>query len=88
MEKFYVEFENTEDQNPFCLQSVWFDTKEEAIEWYIKYFDFAQMDTMCVSVMKSEFGGNGDFGDIVFVEDITAKFNLRKDRLWTKNIIQ
>ncbi len=81
MEKFYVEFENTEDQHLFCLQSVWFDTKEEAIEWYIKYFDFAEMDTMCVSVMKSEFDENGDFGDIVFVEDITAKFNLRKDRL-------
>lgn len=81
MEKFYVEFENTEDQNPFCLHSVWFDTKEEAINWYIKYFDFVVMDTMCVCVMKSEFDENGDFGDMIFVEDITAKFNLRKDSL-------
>lgn len=81
MEKFYVEFENTEDQNPFCLQSVWFDTKEEAIKWYIKYFDFAEMDTMCVRVMKGEVDILGNVDDTSFVEDITAKFNLRKDRL-------
>ena len=81
MEKFYVEFENTEDQNPFCLQSVWFDNKEDAIKWYIKSFDFVQTDTMNVSLMKSEFDDEGNWGDMVFVEDITAKFNLRKDRL-------
>lgn len=81
MEKFYVEFENTEDQNPYCLQSVWFDTKEDAINWYIKYFDFAEMDTMCVRVMKSDVDVFGNCGDMLFVEDITAKFNLRKDRL-------
>ena len=82
MEKFYVEFENTEDQNLFCLQSIWFDTKEEAIKWYIKSFDFVQTDTMVVSVMKSIFDEDGNYTDIEFVEDITAKFNLRKDRLW------
>lgn len=81
MEKFYVEFENTEDQNPFCLQSVWFDAKEDAIKWYIKSFDFVQTDTMVVSVMKSIFDEDGNYTDIEFVEDITAKFNLRKDRL-------
>lgn len=81
MEKYYVEFENTEDQNPFCLQSVWFDTKEEAIDWYIKYFDFVVQDTMCVCVMKGEIDEDGNYGDMVFVEDITAKFNLRNDRL-------
>lgn len=81
MEKFYVEFENTEDQNPFCLQSVWFDTKEDAINWYIKYFDFVEMDTMCVHVVKGEVDILGNVDNTSFVEDITAKFNLRKDRL-------
>ena len=81
MEKYYVEFENTEDENPFCLQSVWFDTKEEAIDWYIKYFDFVTQDTVCVRVMKSIFDDDGEYTDIEFDEDITAKFNLRSDRL-------
>ena len=81
MEKYYVEFENTEDQNPFCLQSVWFDTKEDAIKWYIKSFDFVQTDTMVVSIMKSVFDDDGEYTDIEFEEDITAKFNLRSDRL-------
>lgn len=79
--KYYVDFENTEDQNPFCLQSMWFNTKEEAIKWYIKSFDFVQTDTMVVSVMKSIFDEDGNFGDIEFVEDITEKFNLRSDIL-------
>lgn len=79
--KYYIEFENTEDQNPFCLQSVWFDTKDEAVKWYIKSFDFVQSDTMRAHLMKSEVDEDGNYGDTVFVEDITAKFNLRSDRL-------
>lgn len=80
MEKYYVEFENTEDQHLFCLQSVWFDTKEEAINWYINSFDYINQETMIVSLMKSDFDENGHYTDIKIEEDITAKFNLRGDR--------
>ena len=82
MTKYYVEFEHMSDEESYCLQSKWFDTKEDAINWYRTSFDFVRTDDIIVSVMKAEFDDNGMCGDIEFDEDITTQYYLRSDNLW------
>lgn len=79
--KYYVEFEHTADEESYCLQSKWFDTKEDAIKWYRTSFDFVRTDDIIVSVMKAEFDEYDTPFDIEFVEDITAQYYLRSDNL-------
>lgn len=79
--KYYVEFEHTADEESYCLQSKWFDTKEDAITWYRTSFDFVRTDDIIVSVMKAEFDEYDIPLDIEFVEDITAQYYLRSDNL-------
>ena len=62
--KYYIEFEHTNDDNYYCLQSKWFDTKEDAIKWYRTSFDFVRTDDIIVSVMKADFIDNAIYGDI------------------------
>lgn len=81
MTKYYVEFEHTADEESYCLQSKWFDTKEDAIKWYRTSFDFVRTDDVIVSVMKAEFDDNGMCGDIEFVDFITCQYYLRSDNL-------
>lgn len=71
MTKYYVEFENLEDDFSYCLQSKWFDTREQAFYWYKDSFDFIRNRTMIVRIMSSEFNENGEYTDIKYVEDIT-----------------
>ena len=83
MLKYYVEFEHTADEESYCLQSKWFDTKEDAIKWYRTSFDFVRTEDIVVSVMRAEFDEyEFQFGDIEFDEDITAQYYLRSDNLW------
>lgn len=80
--KYYVEFEHKSDDESYCLQSKWFDTKEQAINWYKESFDFVRTDDIIVSVMKADFDEyEFQYGDILFVEDITTKIYLRSDNL-------
>ena len=79
--KYYVEFKNTEDEESYCLQSKWFDTKEEAINWYRTSFDFVRTDDIIVSVMKAEFDEYDTPFDIEFVEDMTSQYYLRSDNI-------
>ena len=44
MTKYYVEFKHTADEESYCLQSKWFGTKEDAINWYRTSFDFVKTD--------------------------------------------
>lgn len=71
MKKYYVEFENLEDDYSYCLQSRWFDTKEQALNWYKTNFDFIRNRTMIARIMSSEFDENGEYTDIKYEEDIT-----------------
>ena len=81
MTKYYIEFEHTADEESYCLQSKWFDTKEDAIKWYRTSFDFVRTDDIFVSVMRAEFEDNCMYGDIEFDEDITPQYYLRSDNL-------
>ena len=63
MAKYYVEFKHTVDEESYCLQSKWFDTKEEAIN-FAHNFDYARY--LDIRLMSSEFDENGDYGDIQY----------------------
>lgn len=78
MEKYYIEFEHTADDESFCLQSKWFDTSEEAVMWYIESFDFVITDDVIVSLMKSKFDKFGNPEDIECVLEITRLYLLKK----------
>lgn len=69
--KYYVEFENLEDYYSFCLQSKWFDTKDQALNWYKTNFDFIRNRTMVARIMSAEFDEYEVYGDIKYEEDIT-----------------
>lgn len=79
--KYYVEFENTESQQRYNLQSKYFDSEQEAIVWYKNSFDFVDIDEIIVSLMKAEMEQDecGDYilKDIYYLYDITAKYNLK-----------
>lgn len=78
MIKYYVEFEHTADEESYCMQSDWFDTPEEATEWFVNSFDFIRTDDVVVSLMKGELDIMGNLiGDVEFVENITAKHYLK-----------
>lgn len=85
MKKYYVEFENTLGQNQYSIQSKYFDTRDEAIQWYINNFDYVNTDEIVVSLMYAEFDNNGQLDDIYFEEDITTKFYLKGDSSGGKN---
>lgn len=65
MKKYYVEFNDVFKKYdvPYLLQSKWFDTKEEAIN-FAHSFDYARY--LDIRLMSSEFDENGDYGDIQY----------------------
>lgn len=69
MAKYYVEFEHLADEESYCIQSRWFKTRKQAIDWYKKNFDFIRED-VSVYLMKAEFDEEENYGDIEFVEEL------------------
>ena len=78
MEKYYIEFEHTADDESYCLQSKWFDTSEDAVMWYIESFDFVRKDDVIVSLMKGKSDEFGNYDDIECVLVITRSYMLKK----------
>ena len=71
MNKYYIEIVDTSnDDELYAIQSKWFNTEAEAVEWYDKNFDY--VDKRFVSyVMTAEFY-NKDECSIVASEDINS----------------
>ena len=65
MKKYYIEFW-FDTGHIYDLQSKWFDTKEEAIEW-LKEFDYINYDACEIHLMSMPFDEeeNEFYGDIV-----------------------
>lgn len=63
MNKYYVEiWDNGELDRPYILQSKWYDTEEEAME-FIRSFQYLD-NTLKVDIMTAEFGEEEIYGDI------------------------
>ena len=86
--KFYVEFESTESQNIYSLQSRYFDTDSEAIAWYRNNFDYVDMNEIIVSLMKAVFDDNEELQEIIYVCDITAKYLLRNTEIKSNTLLE
>lgn len=66
MTKYYVEFEIKDSGEIFSMQSRWFDTKEEALDWFEDSFDLIR-EEISVFLMSAEFGED-KYGDIELEE--------------------
>lgn len=69
--KYYVEFSHSEiegEDGPYLLQSKWFDTQKEAIEWFRTNFDDVD-SSITVDLMVGEFYNEDEY-DIDFVKHI------------------
>lgn len=62
MKKYYIEIVDPTKQNPYEIQSRWFNTEEQALEW-AKTIDYCGL-TMCL--MSAVFDEYGRYEDIKF----------------------
>ena len=65
MKKYYIEFKHIRSEDElYDMQSVWFDTEKQALEWY---FGFGYVSNTIVSLMSSEWDEYEDtYTDIKF----------------------
>lgn len=63
MKKYYIE---VYEMGGFTMQTDWFDTKEEALEWYSK---ISYSDNR-IALMSSEFDDEDSYGDIEVEEEL------------------
>ena len=77
MNKYYIEIVDTSNDNElYAIQSKWFNTEKEAIEWFESNFDY--IDRRFVPyVMTSEFCNEDEY-EIVASEDIVSAKNRYK----------
>lgn len=63
--KYYIEISSKEIEcdPPYLMQSKWFDTKKEAIDWYRNNFDYTS-GLIDVKLMCAEFDENDEYDDI------------------------
>lgn len=73
MTKYYVEFDHLADEANYCIQSKWFETRKQAIDWFKNEFDFIR-ENVSIYLMKAEFDEKENCGDIEFVEELSKCF--------------
>ena len=77
--KYYIEFKNTEDGWHYSIQSKWFTTKQQAINWFKDSFDFIRFDTTIVWLMCAKFDEDGVYDDIKYVEELKSDIFVNKE---------
>lgn len=76
-QKYYAELiddneaSTNEYSNNYLLQSRWFDTEQEVLEW-VKSIDYIDWDFRWL-MMSAYFDEAGDYGDIFYMYDITKE---------------
>lgn len=78
MYKYYIEFQNKAYGDCCCLHSKMFNSKKEALDWYINDFDFICTDSMRAILMFGEFENDELLGDIDCLEVITKKCLIKE----------
>lgn len=73
--KYYVEIVHCEDCTDFSIQSKWFDTYDQAKEWFDKDIDFLG-ENYDAFVMYAEYDKTSDsYGDIEQLEQLFKRSN-------------
>ena len=71
--KYYIELRHCDDGSNYALQSKWFDTLEQAREWYKNDIDFVGEDYDAY-IMYAEYDTTSDsYGDIEQLEQLTKE---------------
>lgn len=85
--KYYIEFVDKNECCDFVMQSKWFLTETDAIQWLIADFDHIDLEKFSIFVMSADFDDEGDFGDIELSKEITEHeyLKLRKNYLEKSN---
>lgn len=65
MKKYYIEIVNVETDD-YIIQTKWFETEEEAINFMKENFDFIDRGTYAIDLMSAVFDEEGVYGDIKF----------------------
>lgn len=65
MKKYYIEIVNVETDD-YIIQTKWFETEEEAINFMKENFDFIYRGTYALDLMSAVFDKEGVYGDIKF----------------------
>lgn len=72
VKRFYIEFiltvENVKTENPYIIQSKWFNKKAQALKWFITSFDYIDFNIVSAQLMTAIF--NKDDYDVIESEDI------------------
>lgn len=63
MKKYYIEIVNVETDD-YIIQTKWFETEEEAIDFMKENFDFIDRGTYAIDLMSAVFDEEGVYGDI------------------------
>ena len=62
--KFYIEFENINSQRTYTIQSRYFDTRKQALNWFKKNFDYIDNEEVYVYLMIATFDEEGELDEI------------------------
>ncbi len=73
MKKYYIEIVNVETDE-YIIQTKWFDTEEEAINFMKENFDFIDRGTYALDLMSAVFDKEGVYGDIKFERRLYGGF--------------
>lgn len=63
MKKYYIEIVNVE-MGEYVIQTKWFETEEDAINFMTENFDFIDRGTYALDLMSAVFDEEGVYGDI------------------------
>lgn len=78
--EYYVEFVVRKDDNNFALQSKWFKTSKQALNWLKKSFDYINISKIDLYLMSASFD---DLGDIM--GDITQEYKINFSDLFLED---
>lgn len=73
MKKYYIEIVNVETDE-YIIQSKWFETEEEAINFMKENFDFIDTGTYAIDLMSAVFDENDIYRDIKFERRLDGGF--------------
>lgn len=73
MKKYYIEIVNVETDD-YIIQTKWFETEEEAINFMKENFDFIDTGTYAIDLMSAVFDTEHVYSDIKFERRLYGGF--------------
>lgn len=68
MKRYYIEMTDRDYNKPYVIQSRWFDTKEQALEWLNTTIDYCDL---IICLMSADFDNESEEYEIKFEKYLT-----------------